>query len=64
VVDRDYNAAQNIRDEALRVRGVLGSGYLGTENWPVEGVSDCRKAAVLDEAGTTADLRVSAGTIG
>jgi putative transposase len=64
VVDRDYNAAKNIRDEALRICGVLGSGYLGTENWPVEGVSDCRPAAVLDEAGTTADLRVSAGTIG
>jgi putative transposase len=64
LVDRDHNAAQNIRDEALRVSGVLGSGYLGTENLPVEGVSDCRQAAVLRETGTTADLRVPSGTIG
>jgi putative transposase len=64
LVDRDVNAAKNLRDEALRQSGVLGSGYLGTVNLPVEGVSDCRPAAVLDEAGTTADLRVSSGTIG
>jgi putative transposase len=63
VVDRDHNAAKNIRDEALRVRGVLGSGYLGTIISPVDSVSDCRAAAMLGEAGTTAYVVVPSGTI-
>jgi putative transposase len=63
-VDRDYNAAQNLRDEALRQSGVLGSGYLGTENMPVDSVSACPAAATLGEAGTTAYTRISSGTLG
>jgi putative transposase len=38
LVDRDVNSAKNLRDEALRISGVHGSGYLGTENAPVDGM--------------------------
>jgi putative transposase len=64
LVDRDLNAAKNLRDEALRICGVLGSGYLGTENWPVDRMSDCPAAAIRGEAGTTAYTWISSGTLG
>jgi putative transposase len=63
LVDRDVNAAKNLRDEALRICGVHGSGYLGTENSPVDRMSDCPAAAIPDEAGTTAYLVVPSGTV-
>jgi putative transposase len=63
VVNRDVNAAKNLRDEALRLCGVRGSGYLGTENAPVDSRSDCPSAALLGEAGTTAHARGLSSTI-
>jgi putative transposase len=62
LVDRDVNSAKNLRDEALRICGVLGSGYLGTQNSPVDRMSDCLAAAIPEEAGTTAYLTVPSGT--
>jgi putative transposase len=63
LVDRDVNSAKNLRDEALRLCGVHGSGYLGTINSPVDRMSDCPAAAIPEEAGTTAYMGVPSGTI-
>jgi hypothetical protein len=63
VVDRDVNSAKNLRDEALRICGVHGSGYLGTENAPVDSMSDCPVAAIPEEAGTTVNWMVPSGTV-
>lgn len=49
-VDRDLNAAKNIRDEALRMSAVPVVATSARE-WPVDGMSDLPRKAVPDEAG-------------
>jgi putative transposase len=56
-VDRDLNAAKNIRDEALRLRAVSGVATSGRE-WPVDGTSDLPRKAMPDEAGMDECFRV------
>jgi putative transposase len=51
LVERDGNAAKNLRDEALRMSAIPVVATSGCQS-PVDGVSDCPVAAVLDEAGT------------
>jgi putative transposase len=57
LVERDYNAAKNLRDEALRLSAIPGVATSGCQS-PVDSVSDCPAAAVLDEAGTDGYLWV------
>ncbi len=57
LVDRDLNAARNIRAEALRLSAVPVVATSGRE-LPVDGVSDLPRKAMLDEAGMDEYVRV------
>jgi putative transposase len=62
LVDRDVNAAKNLRDEALRSSAIPVVATSGCQS-PVDSMSDCPAAAMLGEAGTPVYVMVPAGTI-